>query len=245
MIDLGRMAYDAAYRVQVEHVEEVLASREAGTPEAGRLLLVEHDPVVTVTRRPGVMGHLVATPETLARHGVSVMETDRGGDITYHGPGQIVAYPILDLNLLGLGLHAYMRLLESAVIETCAEFGFEAERDVGATGVWVRSDTGGLSAKVCAMGVRVRKWVTLHGLALNVTTDLSHFGLIVPCGLAGRPVTSLERAMGERGRKCPEITHVRSVLSRTLCGHIEAALLAAHTARERAGSAPAEGLPTA
>src|SRR5262249_23731675 len=160
---------------------------------------VEHDPpVITVTPRAGV--NLLASPEALAAAGIEVEETDRGGDITYHGPGQLVVYPILDLNLLKLRLHEYMRMLAAAVIDTCAAFGVRARRDVCATGVWVpRGDAdasngtcGSLTdAKICAMGVRVRRWVTMHGLALNVTTDLSHFSHIVPCGLVGRPVTSL------------------------------------------------------
>ncbi|MEX2218771.1 MAG: lipoyl(octanoyl) transferase LipB [Phycisphaerales bacterium] len=235
VIDLGRMAYAAAYRLQCEHVEEVLASREAGSPERGRLLLVEHDPVITVTNRQGAMGNLLAGPELLARHGVALERTDRGGDITYHGPGQIVAYPILDLNVLGLGLHAYMRLLEEAVIEACAAFGVEAGREPGATGVWV-SRSGGPSAKVCAMGVRVRKWVSMHGLALNVTTNLEHFALIVPCGLCGRPVTSLEAELRERGRACPGVGEVKGVLAGALVRRVEAAASARGAARAGAGA---------
>src|SRR5690606_11294576 len=137
VIDLGRLAYEPAYRLQQDHAEEVLAARAAGAPEVGRVLLVEHDPVITVGRRPGAARHLLATPEMLARHGVALVETARGGDITYHGPGQLVAYPIVDLNRLNLGLHDYMRLLESAVIRTLAAYGVEGRREPGATGVWV------------------------------------------------------------------------------------------------------------
>jgi lipoyl(octanoyl) transferase len=177
------MSYLPAWEEQNRHVTEVLAARERGEPEVGRLLMVEHDPVITVSNRAGAAANLVASPEALRMAGVSVERTDRGGDITYHGPGQLVVYPILDLNLLNLGLHAYMRMLEAAVIDTCAAFGVSARRDAAATGVWV----GEPGAKICAMGVRVRKWVSMHGLAINVTTDLSHFGLIIPCGLIGRP----------------------------------------------------------
>jgi lipoate-protein ligase B len=195
--DLGSMPYDAAYDVQAARRDEVLSWREEqrGGP-AGVVLLVEHDPpVITVSRRPTAAQHVMASEEQLARSGVELRPTDRGGDVTYHGPGQLVAYPILDLNRLGLNLHAYMRMLEDAIINACRGFGVEAGRDDAeppATGVW----TGG--RKLAALGVRVRKWVTMHGLALNVSTDLSHFDLIVPCGLAGRPVTSLEREL-ERG----------------------------------------------
>jgi lipoyl(octanoyl) transferase len=163
--------------------------------------------VITVSRRPGARTHLLADEARLAREGVTVAETDRGGDITYHGPGQLVVYPIVDLNRLGLGLHAYMRALEGAVIDLCADLGLDAARDPAATGVWIGP------SKLAAMGVRVRRWVTLHGLALNVTTDLSHFDLIVPCGLAGRGVTSIERELGGR---CPAMDIVKQELGRLL-----------------------------
>lgn len=217
-VELGVMAYAEAYAAQVAHVEEVLAAREAGEPEVGRVLMVEHPAVITVSRRPTARTHLTATPAMLASQGVEVAETDRGGDITYHGPGQLVVYPVLDLNRLGLRLHEYMRLLESAVIAACGAFGVEGRRDPGATGVWVDSQGVAGGAKICAMGVRVRRWVSMHGLALNVTTNLSHFGLIVPCGLAGRPVTSLQKELGER---CPPMAEVKDVLGRALSDEIE------------------------
>lgn len=247
VLDLGEMAYEPAYGEQCRHVEEVLAARAAdgGAAEAragrgGRILLVEHrPPVITVSRRPTAMGNLVASPEMLERLGVTVATTDRGGDITYHGPGQLVVYPILDLNYFRLGLHDYMRLLEGAVIDTCRAFGVPAHRDACATGVWVGGDEGGGAcggggggggAKICAMGVRVKRWVSMHGLALNVTTNLEHFGLIVPCGLT-RPVTSLERELGER---CPTMGDVKRVLS----GVLVAKLM---EAREEAGRVRGEG----
>jgi lipoyl(octanoyl) transferase len=208
VIDLGALSYDDAYRLQLAHHEEVLTARASETRQIGRLLLVEHDPpVITVSRRKGARDHLVATEAMLKGAGVTVSETDRGGDITYHGPGQLVAYPILDLNALGLNLHAYMRFLEQIAIDVCARFGVPAGRDDSATGVWVGGS--GAEAKICAIGVRVRKWITMHGLALNVTTNLDHFGLIVPCGLVGRPVTSLERELGDA---CPSMADVKSVM---------------------------------
>ena len=219
VIDAGRLSYADGLTLQQDHWEEVLASRDADG-SVGRLLLLEHDPpVITVSRRKTSREHLVATPELLEREGVEVHETDRGGDITYHGPGQLVAYPILDLNKLRLNLHAYLRFLEQIVIDTCADFGVAAHRDVCATGVWVGGDpatqtescpgpAGG--AKICAIGVRVRRWVTTHGLALNVTTNLDHFKLIVPCGLVGRPVTSLRDQLGDA---CPDISDAKETLA--------------------------------
>lgn len=200
------MPYHAAWDEQRRHHAEVLAARDCGQPEVGRILLVEHDPVVTVTKRPGAIGHLLASPELLARHGVELVQTDRGGDITYHGPGQLVCYPIIDLQRLHLRLHDYMRTLEQAVIDTIAGFGVAGERDPGATGVWVRRGDTEPARKICAMGVRVSRWISMHGLALNVTTNLEHFGLIVPCGLAGRGVTSLQATLGDA---CPPMDRVK------------------------------------
>lgn len=209
VVDLGRMAYEPAYAAQLERVERVMAAREAPDDQrenAGAVLLLEHDPpVITVSRRASGGEHLLASGDALAAMGVEVCATDRGGDITYHGPGQLVGYAILDLNLLGLRLHDYMRLLEDAVIRVCARFGVAAVRDERATGVWVPDATGAPHRKICAMGVRVKRWVSLHGLALNVTTNLDHFGLIVPCGLPGRPVTSLRAELGDRAPGMPEV----------------------------------------
>lgn len=242
-VDLGRMAYAPAYQAQLEHFQAVLDSRQSGKPEVGRILLVEHDPpVITVSRRQGAASHLLASPDHLARLGVEVSETDRGGDITYHGPGQLVAYPILDLNALGLNLHAYMRLLEQVAMDTCAAFGVVTERDACATGVWVPRDravgepagtaacAGVGSAKVCALGVRVRRWVSMHGLALNVTTNLDHFKLIVPCGLVGRPVTSLCNELGER---CPTMQDVKRELSHALIARCHEQLASGRNAAMR------------
>lgn len=208
IIDAGRVSYAHGLELQAAAHARVLALRDADAVRVGgstsrptrevgdvvgEVFLLEHDPpVITVSRRPGARANLLATDAALREAGVEVAETDRGGDITYHGPGQLVAYPILDLQRIGWNLHGYMRALEEAVIRACAAFGVVAERDASATGVWV----GG--AKVCAMGVRVRRWVSMHGLALNVTTNLAHFDLIVPCGLAGRTVTNMERELGPR-----------------------------------------------
>lgn len=219
--DLGKLPYAEALDVQRRTHADLLASRGDESAPAGVLLLVEHDPpVITVSKRPAAREHLLASPAALARQGVELAETDRGGDITYHGPGQLIAYPIVDLNRLGLRLHGYMRALEDAVIATAASFGVAAHRDPDATGVWVTREAGAPGAKLCAMGIRVQRWVTMHGLALNVTTNLAHFALIVPCGLAGRPVTSLERLLAGA---VPTMGDVKAQLAQSL----DRALLAA------------------
>lgn len=206
--DLGRISYDAALAVQREAHAAVLAGRE-GPPASMQLLLLEHDPpVVTVSRRPSSAGNVLVDAATLAHLGIERRETDRGGDVTYHGPGQVVAYAIFDLLALGLRVHDHMRMLEEAVIEAIAAHGVAGRRDATATGVWVGE--GPAAAKVAAMGVRIGRGVSMHGLALNVDPDLSHFGLIVPCGLAGRPVTSLRRELGDR---CPSVPEVKSALA--------------------------------
>lgn len=207
------MSYAEAFARQQAVHQDVLADRDAQHTRIGVLLLVEHPPVITISRRASASNNLLATPELLARHGVEIAETDRGGDITYHGPGQLVAYPILDLNRVGLGLHEYMRLLEECVVRTIAAFGLDGRRDASATGVWVKSthpQSHNQLAKIAAMGVRVRKWISMHGLALNIDPVMEHFGLIVPCGLAGRPVTSMKQQLGEQ---CPTLEQVKGELS--------------------------------
>lgn len=208
--DLGRTSYADAYARQVEWCERIVASRDSRSPIPGHVMLVEHDPpVITVTPRKDAPAHVIASPAQLVAAGVSVVPTDRGGDVTYHGPGQLVAYPIIDLNAHHLRLHEYMRLLESVVMSTCSAFAVRTMRDPKATGVWTMDPHGEPGAKIAAMGVRVRRWVSLHGLALNVTTNLDHFALIVPCGLVGRAVTSLQNELGPR---CPTMAAVKACL---------------------------------
>ena len=204
--DLGTMPYRDAWA----HQKRVHADVVAGGEE--RLLLVEHPPVITCGRRPNVAKNLLASPEQLAKLGVEFVESDRGGDITFHGPGQLVAYPIVRLIDHGLSVGGYVRRLEQTVIETLGDLDIPAKKDECAVGVWVDDGTGTL-AKICALGVRVRRGVTMHGIALNVTTDLSYFDLIVPCGLACRPVTSLQKLRGERA---PAMSRVKETLSRRL-----------------------------
>lgn len=219
IIDLGRMAYAQALEIQRARQAELIDARGNPDGRLGTIFFVEHDPVITVTSRPGAADHVLATADHLASLGVELHQTDRGGDVTYHGPGQIVAYPILDLERLTapsgkpLGLHGYMRRLEQAVIDTLAAYNISGDRDQSATGVWVTPAQGAQTAKIAAMGVRVRKWVTMHGLALNVAPDLTHFNLIVPCGLAGRPVTSMQAILAS---DCPSLQRVRATLGESL-----------------------------
>jgi lipoyl(octanoyl) transferase len=176
--DLGRIGYAEAFEFQKQLVER----RKRGEI-SDQLLFVEHPHVITLGRN-GHKENLLADSEVLERKGVEFHETNRGGDVTYHGPGQIVGYPIFDLREWNRDVVAYVRALEQVLIDAIAEFGIGSERVSGATGVWV----GG--AKIAAIGVHISRWITSHGFALNVTTDLDYFRLIVPCGLT-KPVTSL------------------------------------------------------
>jgi lipoyl(octanoyl) transferase len=188
--DLQTMPYRQAWAIQ----EAAHAAAADGAPE--RLIVVEHPPVITLGRRPQAAGHLLASAERLADLGVQVVHSDRGGDVTFHGPGQIVVYPIIRLGDHGLSVGSYVRTLENAVVAALAELGVSGRARVdGAVGVW--TDDAIRPAKLCAIGVRIRRGVAMHGLALNVQTHLGYFDLIVPCGLAGRPVTSLRKILGE------------------------------------------------
>ena len=183
---LGLLPYPDALAIQRALVEERRANRVGDL-----LLLVEHPHVLTLgVRGDGGRAHILANDEALASRGVEVHETGRGGDITYHGPGQIVGYPILDLKPDRCDVHRYVRDIEEVLIRTAADYGIEARRVEGLTGVWVGRD------KLAAIGVRIARWITSHGFALNVTTDLEYFELIVPCGIADRGVTSLARILG-------------------------------------------------
>jgi lipoyl(octanoyl) transferase len=207
VIDLGTLAYHDAWKLQEEHHARVVDGGEE------TILLVEHPPVVTLGRRASAMENLLASSDQLQQRGVELVQTDRGGDITFHGPGQIVAYPIIRLLDHKLSVGGYVHGLEKAVIGTLAEFGIGACADPAAVGVWTSHN--GRPGKVCAIGVRVKRGVTLHGLALNVTTDLSYFNLIVPCGLAGRGVTSLSQLLGE---SAPTMEQVKKTLVDQLQG---------------------------
>jgi lipoyl(octanoyl) transferase len=222
---LGPIDYQSGLALQRELHARVLEARAEGT-RRGFVLLLEHDPpVVTVSRRPGATENVLASPEALAAHGVQRHETDRGGDVTYHGPGQLVVYSMVDLNDLGVRIHGWIRLLEQVLIEAIGMCGLVAGRDPGATGVWVgrqeEDQDGEGGRKIGAIGVRVSRWATMHGLALNVDPDLSHFDLIVPCGLAGRPVTSIAQECREAGVPSPTFDSVREVVANRLIARLE------------------------
>ena len=204
VVRLGGVPYREAWALQAQIQDRLVAAKRADPPhpEPHVVLVVEHPPVFTLGKS-GDRAHLLATEAELDRLGATYVEVDRGGDITFHGPGQVVVYPILDLDRLRnpegeplRDLHRYLRELEEAVIRTCADVGTEAGRVPRRTGVWVGPDARGDERKVCAMGVRCSRWVTMHGLALNVTTDLGWFDRIVPCGIDDRGVTSLARETG-------------------------------------------------
>jgi lipoate-protein ligase B len=189
VVRLGRLAYAAALELQLRAVDRVKATRDTLQP-AEFLLLVEHDPPVVTVGRGGSGANVLLSREALAARGVELHESSRGGDVTYHGPGQIVAYPVIDLARHGRDVHRYLRDLEQVVLALLARYGLAGRRDEKYTGVWVGDE------KVCAIGVAVTRWITYHGLALNVTTDLSGFGLIVPCGITDRGVTSMTKLLG-------------------------------------------------
>jgi len=200
------MPYEQALAIQREAVEEVLT----GGPE--RIFLVQHPPILTL----GAAFHvenLLLSEDQYAERGIDINRTDRGGDVTFHGPGQLVAYPIVNLAERGKDLHRYLRVLEEAVIQTVARFGLSGERNPVNTGVWIGN------RKVCAMGIKVRRWVTQHGLALNCDTDLSAYETIVPCGIRGDyGVTSISRELGHP----VTVDEVKPILVETLRDAIDA-----------------------
>ncbi len=181
---LGRVPYGEGLELQ----QRLVAERQA-RGVGDQLLLLEHEPVFTLGRNAR-RENVLFPAEELRRRGFEVFETGRGGDVTYHGPGQLVGYPILELPPGRRDVHRYVRDLEEVMIRVCADYGVDAWRVAGLTGTWVGSD------KIGAIGVRIARWVTSHGFAFNVATDLSAFELIVPCGIRGRGVTSLERLLG-------------------------------------------------
>jgi lipoate-protein ligase B len=182
---LGTMAYAEALELQ----RQVARARIDGSLEQDALLLVEHPPVVTLGRSAKER-HLLASPEQLAARGVELFEVERGGDVTFHGPGQLVGYPIIDLKRHRQDLHWYLRQVEEALIVALAEVGISAERNRGYTGVWTSG------RKIASIGVHARDWVTWHGFALNVSTDLRYFELMVPCGIQSVTMTSIDREVG-------------------------------------------------
>ena len=212
---LGVVQYADALAMQRALVEERRANR---VPDL--LLLLQHPAVITVgVRGDGGRSHIVANAARLAALGVAVSETGRGGDVTYHGPGQIVGYPILDLRPDRCDVHRYVRDIEEVMIRTCLDYGVPAARIGGLTGTWVGTD------KIGAIGVRISRWITSHGFAFNVATDLAYFDLIVPCGIADRGVTSLQRVLGRTvsiaNVEESLVRHFESVFGRTVTHLVE------------------------
>ncbi|AYD46311.1 lipoyl(octanoyl) transferase LipB [Arachidicoccus soli] len=195
--DLGRMSYKTAWDFQEQKLADKTRLKREGKSEqiASELFFVEHNPVFTL----GKSGHeenVLLSEEQLAKKGIEYFHINRGGDITFHGPGQIVGYPVFDLEQFKTDLGWYLRSLEEVIILTLADYGIIGERSKGETGVWIEPHRKGYERKICAMGIRCSRWVTMHGFALNVNTDLDYFNFIIPCGIQGKQVTSLKKELG-------------------------------------------------
>ncbi len=202
--DLGRAAYAPVWDLQEKRLAEMVAVKklENGLPPLARrtghsLFFVEHDPVYTLGKS-GHMENLLLDSAGLQDKHISFFKINRGGDITFHGPGQLVGYPILDLEKLKTDIGWYLRSLEEVIIRTIADYGLKGERSPGETGVWLEPSVPGRERKICAMGVRCSRWVTMHGWALNVNTPLHYFDYIIPCGIQGKQVTSIEKELGRQ-----------------------------------------------
>lgn len=197
--DLGVLDYQQTWDLQERLLQENLRlkAEASGGPAATQhhLLLVEHPPVYTLGKS-GKMEHVLIDAETREAKGIQFFKINRGGDITFHGPQQLVGYPILDLEKFYTDIGRYLRSLEEVIILTIADFGLIGERSPGETGVWLDANVPGRERKICAMGVRCSRWVTMHGFALNVNTDLQYFNYIIPCGIQHKAVTSIEKELG-------------------------------------------------
>lgn len=202
--DLGTINYQEAWDYQERLLAEAVAiktqnrkySAEEQQPTPNHLLFCQHPHVYTLGKS-GHQENLLMNEEQLNEVGAQFYKINRGGDITYHGPGQLVGYPILDLENFFTDIHKYMRILEEAIILTCADYGISAGRIDGLTGVWLGYEDGQNPRKICAMGVKCSRWVTMHGFAFNVNTDLNFFGNIIPCGISDKAVTSLQQELGK------------------------------------------------
>lgn len=193
--DLGRIAYAEALEHQTAAFEALLEAKASGREENCQLFFCEHLPVLTIGKS-GKDSNLLIPERLLEERGVSLYHINRGGDITYHGPGQITGYPVFDLDRWHLGLKQYIYTLEEVIIRFLAMYGLEGERLDGATGVWLDTGVPGRARKICAIGVKSSRFVTMHGFALNINTDLSYFSLINPCGFTDKGVTSLAKELG-------------------------------------------------
>ncbi|WP_251967660.1 lipoyl(octanoyl) transferase LipB [Parabacteroides sp. AD58] len=194
--DLGRIVYEKALDIQTEKFNALLAAKAKGEKGRNELLFCEHEPVLTIGKS-GKDSNLLIPEARLKALGISYYHINRGGDITYHGPGQITGYPIFDLETWHIGLKQYIYRLEETIIRFLALYGLKGERLEGATGVWLDPLVAGKARKICAIGVKSSRFVTMHGFALNINTDLNYFTLINPCGFTDKGVTSLARELGE------------------------------------------------
>lgn len=197
--DLGNMRYQPAWDYQEELLQHNIKAKSVANGEepatVHHLLLVEHPPVYTLGKS-GKEEHVLINAEERKQRGIEYFKTNRGGDITFHGPGQVVGYPVLDLEKFYTDIGRYLRALEEVIILTLADYGVKGERSPGETGVWIDPDIKGKERKICAMGVRCSRWITMHGFAFNINTDLSYFDHIVPCGIRDKQVTSLQKEIG-------------------------------------------------
>lgn len=194
--DLGRIGYEEALAVQTSAFNSLLNAKAEQRVEENHLFFCEHEPVLTIGKS-GKDSNLLISEEMLAKRGISFHHISRGGDITYHGPGQITGYPVFDLERWQLGLRQYIERLEEVIIRFLALYQIKGERLEGATGVWIEPHVPGKARKICAIGVKSSRFVTMHGFALNINTDLNYFSLINPCGFIDKGVTSLEKELDE------------------------------------------------
>ena len=200
IIELGVKSYNDSLKIQEElfqktiELKSVNRKEDTQIPTQNYLLWVEHTPVITLGKS-GKIKNLLLDEKQLKEKGIEYYPTNRGGDITFHGPGQIVGYPIMDLDNFFTDIHKYLRYLEEAILLTLEEYDLNGARSIGETGVWLDVGTP-FARKICAMGVKASRWVTMHGFALNVNTNLSYFDYIVPCGIKGKAVTSLAKELG-------------------------------------------------
>ena len=217
--DLGVLDYQRAWDYQTELFNSILAVKSGNRnlpaseqQETNNFLLFCEHPHVYTLGKSGNESNLLVKDEDLRSIGATYYHINRGGDITYHGPGQLVGYPVIDLENFFTDIHQYMRLLEEGVIQTLREFGVESGRIPGLTGVWLDVDDEKKARKICALGVKTSRWVTMHGFALNVNTDLSYFNKMIPCGITDKAVTSLDKEIG----RSVEMNHVKEILKKKI-----------------------------
>lgn len=193
--DLGRRPYKQTWDYQEELLQQKIKAKQENLNQPDYLLFVEHNPVYTLGKN-GKEKNLLINDQMLAARGIEFFHINRGGDITFHGPEQLVGYPVLDLDNYKTDLGWYLRSLEEVIILTIGEYGLKGERSKGETGVWLDAAIKGKERKICAMGIRCSRWITMHGFALNVNVDLNYFNFITPCGIQDKQVTSMQKELG-------------------------------------------------